>query len=94
MEFYRRMNTKYLAVIAAVALMLVAATALATTGNAFATDKSQAAAQTNDCGNGELPENVFCSNTASQMRMKVHWYLSKVLEVTEAVVLPADQLRT
>jgi hypothetical protein len=68
MEFYRRMNTKYLAVIAAVALMLVAATALATTGNAFATDKSQAAAQTNDCGNGELPLNVGCQNTASQIQ--------------------------
>ena len=68
MEFNRRMNSKYLAVIAAVAVMLVAATALSTTGNAFATDKSQAVAQTNDCGNGELPLNVGCQNTASQIQ--------------------------
>jgi hypothetical protein len=48
--------------------MLVAATALSTTGNAFATDKSQSVAQTNDCGNGELPLNVGCQNTASQIQ--------------------------
>ena len=68
MEFNRRMNSKYLAVIAAVAVVLVAATALSTTGNAFATDKSQAAAQVNDCGNGEAPLNVGCQNTASQIQ--------------------------
>jgi len=30
--------------------------------------KSQAISQVNDCGNGELPLNVFCSNTASQIQ--------------------------
>ena len=68
MEFNRRMNSKYLAVTAAVAVMLVAATALSTTGNAFASDKSQAVSQVNDCGNDELPENVGCQNTASQIQ--------------------------
>jgi NADH:ubiquinone oxidoreductase subunit 3 (subunit A) len=63
------MNSKYVAVVAALAVMLVAATALTTTDNAFATkSKSQSAAQANDCGNGKLPENVGCQNTASQIQ--------------------------
>ena len=65
------MNTKYLAVVAALAVMLVAATALATTDSAFATkykSKSQAVAQANECGNGFMPENVWCQNTASQIQ--------------------------
>ncbi|HET6640078.1 MAG TPA: hypothetical protein VFG77_00555 [Nitrososphaeraceae archaeon] len=65
------MNTKYLAVVAALAVMLVAATAFATTDSALATkykSTSQAVAQTNDCGNGELPLNVWCQNTASQIQ--------------------------
>jgi hypothetical protein len=66
-------------VVAAMAVMLIGATALAT-DDAFADkkrhddkkkggyEKSQATAQANNCGNGELPENVFCSNTASQIQ--------------------------
>ena len=70
------MNTKYLVVVAAMAAMLVAATALAT-DNAFADKnrkhdggykKSQAAAQTNDCGNGDNPIDVYCQNLASQIQ--------------------------
>jgi hypothetical protein len=53
------------------AVMLIGATALATE-DAFAGkkkyEKSQAVAQTNDCGNGELPLNVGCQNTASQIQ--------------------------
>jgi hypothetical protein len=30
--------------------------------------KSQAAAQVNECGNGELPLNVFCQNLLSQIQ--------------------------
>lgn len=65
------MNSKYLVVVAALAVMLVAGTALATTDSALATKykgKSQAVSQVNDCGNGELPENVGCQNTASQIQ--------------------------
>ncbi|MGH9977608.1 MAG: hypothetical protein ACRD8Z_17505, partial [Nitrososphaeraceae archaeon] len=64
------MNTKYVAVVSALAaVMLVAtATAFATTGSAFAYEKSHAVSQVNDCGNGELPENVWCQNTASQLQ--------------------------
>jgi hypothetical protein len=65
------MNSKYVAVVAALAVMLVAATALATTDSALATkykSKSQATAQVNECGNGELPLNVWCQNTASQIQ--------------------------
>jgi hypothetical protein len=65
------MNSKYVAVVAALAVMLVAATALATTDSALATKykgKSQATAQVNECGNGKLPENVWCQNTASQIQ--------------------------
>jgi hypothetical protein len=53
------MNSKYVVVVAALALMLVAATAIATTDSAFADkkrkggyEKSQAVVQVNDCGNG------------------------------------------
>jgi hypothetical protein len=79
-EAIRSMNSKYLAVVAVLAVMLVTATALATTDNAFADkkrhddkkkggyEKSQAVSQVNDCGNGELPENVWCQNTASQIQ--------------------------
>ena len=67
--FSRNMNTKYVAVVAALAAMLVVATALTTTDNAFATkSKSQAVAQANDCGNGFMSENVGCQNTASQIQ--------------------------
>jgi hypothetical protein len=65
------MNSKYMFVVAAMAVMLIGATALATE-DAFAGkkkyEKSQAVAQTNDCGNGELPLNVGCQNTASQIQ--------------------------
>jgi hypothetical protein len=63
------MNSKYVTAVAALAVMLVAATAaFATTGSAFAYEKSQAVSQINDCGNGELPLNVWCQNTASQIQ--------------------------
>ena len=72
------MNAKYLTVVAALAIMLVAATALATTAdNAFADKKrhddkkkgghgdSQAVADAIDCGNGDSPVDVFCQNLGS-----------------------------
>jgi hypothetical protein len=67
------MNTKYLVVVAAMTAMLVAATVLAT-DSAFADkkrksyEKSQAVSQTNDCGNGDTPIDVFCQNLASQIQ--------------------------
>jgi hypothetical protein len=60
-------------VTAAMAAMLVAATALAT-DDAFADKKkrsytkSQAVSQANDCGNGDIPVDVFCQNLASQIQ--------------------------
>jgi hypothetical protein len=53
--------------------MLIGATALATSESAFAggkkkTEYNQAISQANDCGNGFLPENVGCQNTASQIQ--------------------------
>ena len=66
------MNTRYLLIVAAVTVMLVSATALSTTDNAFAGkkkyEKSQAASQANACGNGKLPLNVFCQNLLSQIQ--------------------------
>ena len=63
-------------VVGAMAVMLIGATALAT-DDAFADKKrhddkksygkSQAVAQNNYCGNGEMPLNVGCQNTASQI---------------------------
>ncbi len=59
------------AIVAAVAVMLVASAAVATE-DAFAGKKhqkyNQALSQANACGNGELPLNVFCSNSASQIQ--------------------------
>jgi hypothetical protein len=62
------MNTKYLAIIAAMTAMLVGATALATTDSAFASDENQAISQANACGNGELPLNIGCQNVGSQIQ--------------------------
>jgi hypothetical protein len=68
-----QMNTKYMFVIAAKAVMLMGATTLATTDSAFAGgtkhyEKNQAISQANACGNGELPLNVFCQNIDSQVQ--------------------------
>ena len=57
-------------IVAAMAVMLVGATAFAT-DSAFATKKkeyNQATSQANACGNGELPLNVFCQNIGSQVQ--------------------------
>jgi hypothetical protein len=65
------MNTKYMFIVVAMAVMLVGATALATTEDAFAGKKkeyNQATSQANACGNGELPLNVFCQNIGSQVQ--------------------------
>ena len=66
------MNTKYMVVVAAMAVMLIGATALAT-DSAFADgkkhyDKNQAVSQANACGNGKLPLNVYCQNIGSQVQ--------------------------
>jgi hypothetical protein len=66
------MNAKYMFVVAAMAVMLVGATAFAT-DSAFADGKkkhgkNQAIGQTNACGNGKLPMYVFCQNTGSQVQ--------------------------
>ena len=66
------MNNKHLLIVAAVTVMLIGATALSTTDSAFAGkkkyEKSQAASQANECGNGELPLNVFCQSLLSQIQ--------------------------
>ena len=67
------MNTKYMVVVAAMAVMLIGATAFATTESAFAGgkkhyEKNQATSQTNACGNGFNPIDVFCQNAASQIQ--------------------------
>ena len=68
------MNTKYFVIVAAMTAMLIGATALATTDSAFADkkkkgyEKNQAISQANACGNGVLPLNVLCSNSASQIQ--------------------------
>ena len=72
------MKTKHMVVVAAMAVMLIGATALAT-DDAFADKKrhddqkkgghenGQAVSQSNYCGNGKLSYNVACQNTASQI---------------------------
>jgi hypothetical protein len=57
-----------LAVTTISAIMLIAATttSLVTIGNAFASNRNQATASANDCGNGQLLTNVGCQNIGSQ----------------------------
>jgi uncharacterized membrane protein len=60
-EASRRMNTRYLVVVPAVAAMLVAATAVATDSDVAdkkrkSYEKSHAVSQVNDCGNGPPPD--------------------------------------
>ena len=63
------MNSKYLAVVAALAVMLIGATVLATEdASATKRENNQSVSQVNDCGNGELPLNVGCQNTTSQIQ--------------------------
>ena len=76
------MNTKYLVVVAAMAVMLVAATALASTANAFADKKrhddkkkggygkSQSLVQASECGNGFISVANFCQEIGSQNQGK------------------------
>jgi hypothetical protein len=57
--------------ISAVAAMLLATTVISTmltTENAFAYSKNQAKSDINECGNGELPLNIGCQNTDSQIQ--------------------------
>lgn len=66
------MNAKYMFVVAAMAVMLVGATAFAT-DSALADGKkkhgkNQAIGQANACGNGKLPMYVFCENIGSQVQ--------------------------
>jgi hypothetical protein len=60
-------------IVAAMTVMLIGITALATTDSAFAGgkkhyEKNKAISQANACGNGELPLNVFCQNIGSQVQ--------------------------
>ncbi len=68
----RNMNNKHLLIVAALAVMLIGATALSTTDSALAGkkkyEKSQAASQANACGNGKMPLDVFCQNLLSQIQ--------------------------
>lgn len=61
------MNFKYIAIVAVIAAALAGTMAI-TADNAFASEKNQATSQVNECGNGELPLNVVCQNSASQIQ--------------------------
>jgi hypothetical protein len=66
------MNSKYMFIVATVAVMLVGATAV-TADNAFADEKkkygkNQVTSQANACGYGKLSTYVFCQNTNSQIQ--------------------------
>ncbi|MGA7371013.1 MAG: hypothetical protein WBX01_17985 [Nitrososphaeraceae archaeon] len=63
-------KTRNMAIVAAVAALLLATTAIsATSHNVFATYKrNQATSQANACGNEFLPTNVGCQNTGSQIQ--------------------------
>ena len=56
------------AAVAAILLATIAISMMLTTENAYAYSKNQAKSDINDCGNGELPLNVGCQNTDSQIQ--------------------------
>jgi hypothetical protein len=67
-----QMNSKYMVIVAAMAVMLIGATAFAT-DSAFADGKkkygkNQVTSQASACGNGKLPMYVFCQNINSQVQ--------------------------
>jgi hypothetical protein len=78
---FTNMNSKYMVVVAAMAVMLIGATALVT-DDAFADkkrhddkkkggyEKSQATAQNNYCGNGVISVADFCQDIGSQNQGK------------------------
>jgi hypothetical protein len=68
-EFGRKPKFTLVTVIAVAAVMLVAATTeMAITGYAFAYNRNQATSAANDCGNGQVPTNIGCQNTDSQIQ--------------------------
>jgi hypothetical protein len=67
----RQTNPKFVIVGIITALMLLGTTAistLTTPESVFAYRSSQATSHVNDCGHGELPLNVGCQNTDSQIQ--------------------------
>jgi hypothetical protein len=67
-EFGKKPKFTLVTVIAVAAVMLVAATTeMAITGYAFAYNRNQATSAANDCGNNQVPTNIGCQNTNSQI---------------------------
>jgi hypothetical protein len=62
------MNSKYMFIVAAMAVMLIGATALATEDALAKYGKSQAITQVNECGNGDMAMYVGCQNIDSQIQ--------------------------
>lgn len=58
---------KSLALITGVMLAIVGSVASINEASATKYESSQVSSEANDCGNGELPLNVFCQNVASQI---------------------------
>ena len=52
----------------AVGLFLVTSVASTDSANAYKYKKTQVAYQSNYCGNGDLPLNVFCQNIFTQLQ--------------------------
>lgn len=65
----KNQKVRNFAIVAVTAMLLAAAVASVTASeNAFAYKKNQATSQANACGNGEIPTNVGCQNTGSQIQ--------------------------
>jgi hypothetical protein len=64
-----RVNRRTIAVtIATIILITATTTSMATTGNALASSRNQATGAANDCGNGQIPTNIGCQNSDSQIQ--------------------------
>ena len=65
----KNQNVRNFAIVAVTAMLLAAAAASITTSeSALAYKKNQATSQANACGNGEIPTNIGCQNTGSQIQ--------------------------
>lgn len=60
-------NAKSLVLIAGVMLAMVGSLASVNDASATKYESSQASSGKNYCGNGELPESIFCQNLAAQL---------------------------
>jgi hypothetical protein len=67
-EFGKKPKFALVTVIVVAVILVAATTEIAITGYAFAYIRNQVTSAANDCGNGQVPTNIGCQNTDSQIQ--------------------------